>query len=141
MEKEYIVSIHNKQTINGRVEDIELLLPCEYKVTNGTTYIKYNEYDKDNPSLKTESNIEISNNTAILTKSSNQQSKLILEKGTRKVGHYGTIYGELFIGVFTHDIKYKLNESGGQIKLVYSLDVNTQHLSKNEVLINIKEVK
>lgn len=76
----------------------------------------------------------------ILSRTGLQNMKLFLEQGKRHLCYYETEFGELTIGVFTHDVKCNFNERMCNIVLEYTLDVNTKHLSKNKVIINVKEM-
>ena len=66
------------------------------------------------------------------------RSELTIERGVRNVGFYGTVAGDLQIGVFAEEIQNRLTDEGGQIYFKYQLDVNSVFLSENEVTINVK---
>ena len=53
--------------------------------------------------------------------------------------HYSTMFGDLMVGVFTDTVKSELNEKGGRLYVSYSLDFNAGLVSKNEIIINVKE--
>lgn len=66
------------------------------------------------------------------------RSELVIEKGVRHVGLYGTVAGDLQIGVFADAIQNNLTEQGGNVYFRYELDVNSVFLSKNEIFIDVK---
>ena len=43
------------------------------------------------------------------------------------------------IGIFTNKVTCNLSDSGGQLDIVYSLDINSTLTSINEIHINVKE--
>ena len=53
--------------------------------------------------------------------------------------HYDTGFGSLMIGIFTNKVTCNLSDSGGQLDIVYSLDINSTLTSINEIHINVKE--
>lgn len=140
MKKDYIVSIIGTQINGEKAEEVQLLVPCYYHKTETTTYLNYSEFDKDNGDNEIKSTLKIDeNNMVTLIRDGIQKSKLTLEKGKRHLCSYNTEFGNLTIGAFAKEINYDLNEDGGFIELLYSLDVNAEFLSTNLVLIRIKK--
>ena len=62
-----------------------------------------------------------------------------MEKGKKHHCHYGTEFGDFMIGVCTDEIRNELAETGGEIYLKYTLDINSSYMSENEMFINVKE--
>lgn len=140
MKKNHVVSITGKQTIGTDTEEIQLIVPCYYKKDGSFIHLEYSEFDKNNEQSEIKSTLEIDqNNMVTLIRDGSQKSKLTLEKGKRHLCSYETEYGIITIGAYTNEIKYNLNEQGGYIELLYSLDVNTEALSTNLVVIEIKK--
>lgn len=73
---------------------------------------------------------------ASIVREGTANSLLSLEVGRKHYCQYGTPYGNMQIGVYTHSIDNKLNESG-RLYLKYSLDLNSSHLSDNEIIMKI----
>ena len=61
------------------------------------------------------------------------------ERGKKHHCHYGTEFGDFMIGVCTDEIRNELEETGGDIYLKYTLDINSSYMSENEMFINVKE--
>ena len=74
-----------------------------------------------------------------MMRSGKAMSTLIIERGKKHHCHYGTEFGEFMIGISTDEIKNGLSESGGDIYLKYTLDINSSFMSENEMFINVKE--
>lgn len=64
---------------------------------------------------------------------------LVHRKGKKHHCHYGTEFGDFMIGVCTDEIRNELAETGGEIYLKYTLDINSSYMSENEMFINVKE--
>lgn len=77
------------------------------------------------------------NKNASIIRSGTANSALTLEMGKKHFCQYGTPYGSMQIGVFTHSIDNKLEE-GGELYLKYTLDLNSSYLSDNEIILKIQ---
>ncbi len=80
-------------------------------------------------------------NGVILQRTGSLSSKLIIEKGIRNSCFYSVPQGDLTLGIYGKTVQINLKETGGTIKLVYSIDANMQFISENTVEISVKEVK
>lgn len=83
--------------------------------------------------------LDIKENIVKMQRKGAVSSSLIIEKGKKHHCHYGTEYGEFMIGINADDIKNDLGDSGGNLYLKYTIDINSGFLSENEMFINIKE--
>lgn len=64
-------------------------------------------------------------------------SVLSLEIGRKHFCQYGTPYGGMQIGVYTHAIKNTIAENG-RLYLKYTLDLNSVYLSDNEIIMTVQ---
>ncbi len=142
MDKKYLISIIGKQNVDNQETETKLVAPCDYQFKNNNVYISYEEYDNSENGKKSLSTIKIDNTSMVtLLRQGAQSTKLTLEKGKRHLCHYSTEFGDTMIGIFTHDINCKFSENNCKIMLNYAIDVNTEHLSMNNVIIEVKENK
>ena len=65
----------------------------------------------------------------------------IVEKGKKHHCHYVTPYGEMMVGIYTHEIKNELNEHGGKLYMKYTVDINSSYISDNEIYMEIKVIE
>lgn len=140
MKENYLISVTGTQIIDGEKECIKLTTGGEY-VTDGTKhYIRYKEYDNDNPDICFNNTVKIEgDNMVTVIRSGPAQSRLLLEKGRRHQCHYNTMFGDLTVGVFTDTVTNKLTEKGGTLQASYTLDFNAGLVSKNEIYIKVTE--
>ncbi len=68
-------------------------------------------------------------------------SNLVIETGKKHFCLYGTPYGDITVGIFTHTINNKLSEKGGKLYLKYTIDVNSAYMSDNEIYLDIEKIK
>ena len=69
---------------------------------------------------------------------SGSSTRLILEKGRRHLCLYDTGYGTLTLGVFTSELSTSLGEAGGRIDIKYTLDIDSNLSSSNEITVEVK---
>ena len=140
MEENYILSVEGKQTVNGSSDKINLKTRAAYMTKNGNRYITYTEYDVNNPKLTSRTTVKVSpDNVVTVMKGGTERHSLILEKGVRHKCEYITSFGIISLGVFTDTVNVDFNDKGGEIKVHYNIDVQSELASVNELTINIKE--
>lgn len=83
--------------------------------------------------------LDIKENVVKMQRKGAFESSLIIERGKKHHCHYGTEYGEFMIGINADEIRAEINDSGGNLYLKYTIDINSGFLSENEMFINIKE--
>ena len=78
-------------------------------------------------------------NRVILERKGSLNSKLLIEKGVRNNCFYSVPEGSLTLGIFGKEVDNRLCDTGGKIKMVYTLDADMRPISENAVEINITE--
>ena len=66
---------------------------------------------------------------------------MILEEGKRYHSLYSVGFQNMTIGVFTDKVISKLDNHGGSLKVSYSLDINSDLTSQNQIFIEVKEIQ
>ncbi len=140
MQKEYIITVTGTQSVDGEKDKIEVITTGDYVLKNGHRYIKYKEYDSENPNIHLDTVVKVeSDNKVSIIRMGEYSSRLILENGVRHQCHYNTIMGELMMGVYTSEIHNSLTDNGGHLTVKYQLDFYADLVSDNEIHINVKE--
>lgn len=139
MLENYLISIVGKQTFDGDSGEINLTTFGSYKEKDGKQYIAYKEYGENGKDPVT-SVLKIEKNKVEMIHTGDS-TRLILEKGQRHSCQYDTGFGSLMVGVFTSNISSTLGKNGGNLKINYTLDINSSLSSKNEISITVKEAK
>lgn len=137
-----LISIKGTVVSEGQEPDvIKLVTDGLYTTRNGKRYISYKESQMTGlEGVTTTLKVE-GNNCVTLIRTGTARSHLVIEKGTRQLCHYGTQYGDLMVGISGCHINSHLNDLGGNLKFNYTLDINSNKISFNEVSITIKEAK
>lgn len=138
MESNFTISVKGRQLVNGHFEENELITACTCEKTENSLIIKYHELDETGAKKSSATLIFEDSGLVTILKENAGLSKLTLEKGKRHLCNYSTEYGIITLGIFTRDVACDLTENGGTARLEYSLDVDSQLMSENTVIINLK---
>lgn len=142
MQENYLISIVGLQKVDGETGEIKLTTLGSY-ITKGTNrFIVYKEYDAENNNAARTSILKVeSENKVTLMRGGSENTRLILEKGKRHLCQYNTGYGNLMVGIYTNEVDCKLSDSGGTLEINYTLDINANLSSINELYITVKEAE
>jgi uncharacterized beta-barrel protein YwiB (DUF1934 family) len=122
----------------GEPDVIELTSPARFSVLrNGTYKIKYEETDLAGyDGAATE--MLLCNDKAQIKRTGTSEMCIRLDLLRKHYSVYKTPYGEMSLGIVTHNIENNLTENGGKIALRYSLDFDGGPFTDNEITVNIK---
>lgn len=65
-------------------------------------------------------------------------TRLVLEKASA-TSLYDTGAGVLSLGVYTQTLKHDLSAAGGELCIRYTLDIDTQLSSSNEICVRLRK--
>ena len=120
---------------------MELTAEGEFSIKDGAYLIKYQDMFLSGPDQPITTRIKVSKENAVtVTRTGAYKSRFVIEQGKRCQSLYTTPYGNMTMGFFGKKIENRLNASGGELELVYSVDVNNSEINCNEMFIEIKEV-
>lgn len=135
----YIISVTGIQEVDGEKDKIEVIVTGDYIEKNGHRYIKYKEYDAEDPNIVLDTVVKVEEDKVSIIRMGDRPSRLILQQGVRHQCHYNTIMGDLMMGVYTSAIEDNLTDNGGDLVARYQLDFFSDLVSDNEFHINVKE--
>ena len=142
MEESYILSVRGKQITSGDEDCIELETAAAYVTRNGSRYISYKEYDPEAPDAHYRTTVKIDqNNVVTVMKGGEESHHLVLQKGERHKCEYNTPFGSMTLGVYTEYVGISLDDHGGELTVRYSIDIESELASSNELTLKIKEAK
>ncbi|HAH78059.1 MAG TPA: DUF1934 domain-containing protein [Ruminococcaceae bacterium] len=142
MHENYLISIRGRQKVDDEVGEVELTTLGSYLRRGKSRYIVYAEYPSENSSEKRTSILKIDGSSRLtLIRRDRDGTRLILENGKRHLCQYDTGYGSLMVGVFTSRLNSSLTDAGGKLEVSYTLDINANLSSLNELSITVKEAK
>ena len=137
--KKVLVKVKGTQGIEGEKTVIELSTEGTLREFDGDYVITYSE-DPTESGSETKTQLTIKKNkTIILERRGDLNSRLIITEGERNNCLYAIPQGSLTLGIYGKEVKSDMTEHGGILKMVYSIDMNLQPLSDNEVEIFVEE--
>ena len=140
MQENYLISIIGRQNVDGELGEVRVTTVGDYIKKNGKQYIVYKEYDENQTRPRT-SILKVEKDKMTMIRGDDDRTRLILENGKRHLCQYDTGYGNMMIGIFTSQLHSNLTDEGGKLEVRYTLDINSNLSSSNEILITIKEAE
>lgn len=139
LKEDYDINIIGRQDYTGldEVGEISLNTTGSYTAKGGTRFIAYKEYDAENPKVSCTSVLKVEPDKVTMMRSGTA-TRLILEKGRHHLCLYDTGYGMLTVGVFTSQLDSSLGEQGGRVDIKYTLDIDSNLSSSNEITVEVK---
>ncbi len=138
--KDVILKIKGTHTVGDAEPDvIEMITEGGMDITDRRILLVYNE-GADLDGVQTELRVD-GEKTAMLKRGTSNAGRIVIQKGKRHLCHYVIPQGEMMVGVFGENIKNTLGETGGELFLSYTIDINMGLLSKNQVEISVEVVE
>ena len=137
MKKKVLISLTSIQHQDDDTNKTELLTKAEFVRENVYDIISYEDtsatgFEGSVTTIKVDEG-----RNASITRQGTANSVLSLEIGRKHFCQYGTPYGCLQIGVYTHAIENTLDKDG-RLYLKYTLDLNSSFLSDNEIIMTMQ---
>ena len=131
------ITILSAATSDGERDETEFFTVGTYSEEENGFVIKYDE----NAEVGYESchvTITANGESVIIERSAPAPSVMTVEKGKKHHCLYGTPYGDFMMGINAFDVKNNLSPIGGTLYLKYSIDINSDFVSENELNIRVK---
>ena len=132
-----LISLTSIQWQDGEKNETELLTKANFSQNDGIDVITYEDTSATGfEGSVTTIKVDGCKNASIVREGS-ANSVLSLEIGRKHFCQYGTPYGNLQIGVYTHAINNTIDRDG-RLYLKYTLDLNSAYLSDNEIIMTVQ---
>ena len=140
MTKDVLISISGLQRIDNTDDDVEMITRGDYYQRNGKHYILYDEMLEGLPGV-VKNIIKISPESVDIIKKGAASTHMQFEKNKKNLSCYATPLGELVIGIQTNKIRIMEEEDQLMVNVEYSLDINYQHASECNIILDIQSVQ
>ena len=139
MKKDVSIRIKGVYTSDEDQSTAELFTLGSLYKKNDHYYITYKEsettgFDGCTTTMKIEAPDRVT-----LTRRGSSTSHLVLQKGIRNVGRYDMMGNPMEIGAYTDSLESSIGDCGGDLRLHYTLDMNSSLMSENELEISVSE--
>lgn len=138
MKNNIVLSLKSIVYQDNEKNETELFTKAFYNKKNNVYTFKYDDTEATGFEGSTTTITVKGNDIASIIREGTANSALSLEKDKKHFCHYGTPYGDFQIGVMTHFIKNNIEEAG-ELKLKYTLDINSSYISDNEIILKIQD--
>lgn len=138
MENNVMISLTSIQWQDDEKTETELLTRANYVHDGGFRVIRYEDTSATGfEGSVTTIKVDDAGSTASITREGTANSVLSLEIGRKHFCQYGTPYGSMQIGVYTHAIRNTIDKDG-RLYMKYTLDLNSSYLSDNEIIMTVQ---
>ncbi|MGI6778519.1 MAG: DUF1934 domain-containing protein [Acetivibrionales bacterium] len=139
MNKDVIISVKGSQTAENQQDDIlELVTEGKYYKKGETYYVSYNESEVTGMEGTT-TTLKVDGDIVTLIRFGAVNSQFVFQKGQRHICHYDTAYGAFTIGVYANEVNVNINDSGGEIRVDYQLEIGNNRFGVNDFHMLIRE--
>ena len=128
MTKDVLVTVRGLQMTPDGDDTIEVTTTGKYYEKDGKRYLFYDEIGDD-------TNLIVKNSIQIKGVINAQMN---FEKENKLVSVYETPYGQMEMGIYTTGICLDEQDDFLELKLEYLLEINNQHVSDSEILLQIR---
>lgn len=111
----------------------------QYFERNGCRYLLYEEQDADSEAC-TSNTVKLSGNILELSRKGNIHSRMVFEAGRTHSAEYVTPYGTLQLQISTDDLKCLWTDAEARIRITYRLLTADGFLSRNKLVIKIRNI-
>ena len=142
MKDNVLISVSGSHIYDNYTEDLlEMITTGSYQLKDGVYTITYSETEPNNSgSYKTTFTID-PNSKVTVVREGEISSHIIFEQGQKHLIYYDTDFVAMTIGVSADRIETKLSENGGDIEIVYSIEIDQSLASDNILKLNVRKTK
>lgn len=137
--KDVLVTVKGRDTSDAQ-QAMELVTEGRLYKDEDAYFVSYNESGMTGMEGTT-TTLKVETGKVTLIRKGTISSTFVFEKGKRNISHYSTEYGVFTVGVKAEEIDSRIDDAGGFVSIVYSLDFSGKEPGKNEFLMTIREVK
>lgn len=141
MKEKVEIVLRSVQRNEEEENETELRTEGTYEHTEKEWRVSYEESEATGFEGSTTEIIGTDGRCVSIIRTGSANSNLMIEVGKKHYCLYGTPFGDITVGIFTHKIEDHLTADGGQLYLRYTLDANASFLSDNEIYLEISRVK
>ncbi len=139
MNKNVIINVKSTQTdIDNDANTLELITEGKYYQKGNYYYITYKESEVTGM-LGTTTTLKVGDGTVTLMRFGKVNSQFVFQKGQKHISSYETEYGNFTIGVYAKNVDINIDDSGGEIRVGYQVEIDNQSTGKNDFYMFIRE--
>ena len=133
-----MISLTSVQWQDDEKSETELLTKANFSQSGDNYVISYNDTEATGFEGSVTTITINGNKSASIVRMGTAASVLSLETGKKHYCQYGTPFGSVQLGIYTHSIRNSINKDG-KLYMKYTLDVNSSLISDNEIILTINQ--
>ena len=138
MSMDVILTICGRQSYEGQEPDtIELVTEGVLERKNGAWEVWYEESDLTGLS-GTRTTFRLEEDKVTLTRAGQLSSEMIFQEGVRHDSLYQMEFGALMIGVCARNIHWVMDETGGDIRILYGIEIEQSTVGTVEYQVAVR---
>lgn len=139
MDKNVIISVKGTQVAEDREASIlELVTEGKYYSQDGAYYVTYNESEVTGMSGTT-TTLKVADGIVTLMRSGAVNSHFVFQRGQKHMSYYDTEYGAFTISVIASKVDIEVDDTGGEIRVGYRLEIDNNKGGENDFHMFIRE--
>lgn len=135
MVKNAVITVQSRVSVEDDL--IEVVTPGKFYITKNGYKVEYDE-TKLSGMEGTKTTMIIKEKYFKLNRVGTTETNMEFEKNTQSVSLYKTPFGAMSVIVDTKDIEINMDDNGGTIHIVYTLNVEGQQLIETDLNVFIK---
>lgn len=139
MNKDVIISVKGSQASNYKDSDaLELITEGKYYKEGQTYFVTYDESEVTGMDGTT-TTLKLDDGVVTLIRIGSVNSQFVFQQGKKHVSYYDTAYGAFTIGVIANEVSVNVDDSGGEIRVDYRLEIDNNKSGENDFHMFIRE--
>lgn len=135
MSKNAVVTVQSRVSVEDDI--IEVVTPGKFHISKSGYKVEYDE-TKLSGMEGTKTTMIIKDGYFKLNRVGTTETNLEFEKNTQSVSLYKTPFGAMSVIVDTKELEISMDDNGGTIHIVYTLNVEGQQLIETDLNVFIK---
>lgn len=137
MTRDVLISISGMQIADGDNSDVEMITTGDYFQKNGKHYVVYDEVMEGFEGT-VKNTIKIHPGCLDIMKKGVTNVHMVFEEAKKNIACYATPYGDMMVGISTNHITIDESEDKLKVRVEYSLDINYEHVSECNIVVDIQ---
>ncbi len=139
MQKDVIISVKGTQaTPYDGLNILELITKGKYYKKGNVYYVTYKESAVTGMEGTT-TTLEVLDGVVTLTRYGSVNSHFVFEQGQKHFSYYDTADGAFTVGILTNWVDVNVDDSGGDIKVGYEIEIDNARSGLNNFHMRIRE--
>jgi len=138
--KDVIISVKGSQTSDNLDTNVlELVTEGKYYRRGNAYYVTYKESEVTGMEGTT-TTLKVADGIVTLMRFGSVNTQFTFERGRKHVSYYDTVHGAFTVGIFANEVDINVNESGGEIRVDYQIEIDNNKSGENDFHMLIREV-